>query len=112
MAASKGYHEVKHLVTLPLHLEDDTRLLEEISAHAGPDNLEALGEVDLDVLAEPAGIVVPRRLGITWGISINHSTEKFNFIYILSLYILRTVFNKICRIQQSCNFPERHEEDD
>lgn len=46
------------------HLEDDSRLLQQIRPHVGPDDVEVLVEVDLDVLPEARRVVVPRRLGV------------------------------------------------
>ena len=49
-------------------MKDDSRLFQQVSPHVGSDDLERGVEVDLDVLAEPRGVVVPSGFRISDGL--------------------------------------------
>ena len=49
-------------------MKDDSRLFQQVSPHVGSDDLERGVEVDLDVLAEPGRVVVPRSFRISDGL--------------------------------------------
>ena len=38
---------------------------QEIRSHTGPNDVEAIAKVNLDVLSESTGVVIPGRLGVT-----------------------------------------------
>ena len=46
-------------------------LLQKVGAHVGPDYGMLLVKTDLDVLAKPTAVVIPRRLGIADGLHIH-----------------------------------------
>ena len=56
------------IVALLERLEHQPRPLEEVGSNLGPDDAPGLVEHDLDVLAEPGRVVVPRRLGVAKGL--------------------------------------------
>ena len=56
------------VVALLLGLEDDARLLQQVGLHAGAHDVVLAVEVDLDVLAEAAAVVVARCFGVAEGL--------------------------------------------
>ena len=50
------------------HLEHHAGLLQQVGPHVGADDAVARVEADLDVLAEATAVVVPGRLGVSYGL--------------------------------------------
>lgn len=60
------------------HLEDNARLLQQVSPHVGTDDVVVSAEADLDVLPKAAAVVVPRGFGVSNGLMGKRSgTETF-----------------------------------
>ena len=63
------------------YLKDDSGFFQQICPHAGADDVELLVEVDLDVLAEPRRVVVPRGFRVAYGLH-DRRGRQHSFLYL------------------------------